>query len=520
MMDKNYLCEIGRISGHSSDDSINLDGKDQSLAIATGYPVAKNLVLTARHALYPQLKAQDAPTLDQLDVSGLFVSWRNSGTASDWQAITGVVYLSNVKLDIALIQCEVPEGAPYVGFSRAEPSAHARWESAGFARAAGRDDNRRRKYWHMDGDILSYASSIEHQFELANPTNKEPPEPAGWLGASGSPVFSNGQLCGVIVSYFSEDLPQILKATPSHAFSDLPAFKQHLEGPLSLAQKQRDTVYQDKISHLLSSSTQANLALHACVCQSKGKAPRIVAEHLLQLELGEAMDACAKARKQLLGRGEVQAAACIKQVLDCVLPVLQDFRLLHTVREKRGSQAHALIRLPVGIKTLAEIIMAGVDERACLHRPRKKRLEYPGGQYELPHAPELGFDAEGKALDEAWKAHVQNKLAFESLNGAFLRYICHALGSPPDDVGTSESHQRRARRELRLRARNDNETYYFIISSGDLGVSPEVLNQTISQFKTDFPEIVFLLLDDAHIDRDEERYYRFREMLPLKSSLS
>ncbi|MDQ2696679.1 MAG: serine protease [Pseudomonadota bacterium] len=90
--------------------------------IATGYPVARNLILTARHVLYPQETRRD-------DACNIEVRWRHPNVKDKgWRPITGVVWESE-PWDLALLECPLPRKSPTGVFS-ATKSLRTRWHGS------------------------------------------------------------------------------------------------------------------------------------------------------------------------------------------------------------------------------------------------------------------------------------------------------------------------------------------------------------------------------------------------------
>lgn len=124
-MDKNLIVEIFVPKSGT-------DGKKGD--IATGYPVARDLILTARHVLHPQESGRD-------DACKIEVRWRHPNVNDKgWRPIAGIAWESE-GWDLALLECPLPQEMTDWGFlSEQMPTDTMQWVSAGFPRVAGKKD--------------------------------------------------------------------------------------------------------------------------------------------------------------------------------------------------------------------------------------------------------------------------------------------------------------------------------------------------------------------------------------------
>lgn len=191
------------------------------------------------------------------------------------------------------------------------------------------------------------------------------------------------------------------------------------------------------------------------------------------------------------------------------------------IRRHRLDLDYALIPIPAALPTLAGLLMAGVDRRPFTPRPRRERVEFPHDIHALPSAPEMGFDATGKALGEAWAAHLENKFAagltaFTQIRSAWYDMMRAGFVAAGQRGGAKREVEELASDELAYRADN-GEIYYFVVEAGaELEWRPE-LEQMIADFKRRYPAVVFLQLkQDRKVVREESAAFRvYRDMLPL-----
>ncbi|WP_295582020.1 hypothetical protein [uncultured Lamprocystis sp.] len=157
--------------------------------IATGYPIARDRILTARHPLFP------APGRDP--DRPIEIRWRCRDIDPCWRPVGDIVW-EDQGWNLALLACTLPTSIDRWGafLSEERPVPNAQWYSVGFPRVGGKR-NGARKPFGMGGSIKAAIDSAD-RFEVdetAGPENAE-----AWKGASGSPVFVDSRIFGVIVS--------------------------------------------------------------------------------------------------------------------------------------------------------------------------------------------------------------------------------------------------------------------------------------------------------------------------------
>jgi hypothetical protein len=160
------------------------DGKG---SIGTGYPVAPGRILTARHVLFPENRVGD--NLGE-------VRWyHQNGEHRKWRRISAIVW-EDEEADVAVIECDFPVAINRFGsLTRSQPKTDARWESEGFARAGRKDDGGNPPV-PLKGAAYSMGGHGVFHLGVDDPAY----EPSLWKGASGSPVFVDEHIIGVIVS--------------------------------------------------------------------------------------------------------------------------------------------------------------------------------------------------------------------------------------------------------------------------------------------------------------------------------
>jgi len=487
------------------------DGGPGAGQFGTGYPVANDLILTARHVVRPKKRDPDRP----IEVRFKGGDWCGCADQLDWE--------SSPELDVALLECEFPHEIrrEVFGFlSEARPEDHAPWTGAGFARAGGDDKDGQHRLVSVQGKVHS-GPDEDPQFELGAdyPADVE----AGWQGLSGSPVFVHGKIIGVIVVCPADFGAGRLGATPVWKLLQDRTFSKAVGHDDQLERHRR---FEDRVARILEGSEAAiqavtkglnppvNLAGVAVSGQAKETARR-----LLDLDVPGVIKRCKRAHDDLSAQGLADATRVVADLVQLVLPAIYDHGVIEAVRTRKYNVDAALLELPAGIRTVAEVIMAGVDRRKTRYRGDRER--FPEGVYSLPLPPEGGFDADGEAFRQAWHEHLINQFRPADADKLRTAWNDYLIGRFADLDPRARQRDRKeyiedAVDELKYRAEDLGKTYYFLTDAPAEEGARRALDALIRELKKDYPSVVFLQLNDAwELERKEKREFRpLCDMLP------
>ncbi|MCP4696836.1 MAG: hypothetical protein GY862_08300 [Gammaproteobacteria bacterium] len=431
--------------------------------IATGYPVAKDLVITARHAVYPE-----GATPRKLKLR-----WYNqSDEAREKQEIelSGcVAWDGGEKLDVVLITCQLPVSG-FGCLSSRKPETGMEWESEGFAQAGAWGTVR--PPTPMKGEVFSAADASDtFQLGTDNPVSKD----EGWQGASGSPVFVEGKIIGIITS-----CPRKFNAT---RFNATPVWK------LLQEDKFRRLVGYDKREKQLSWARQELKArlgndkvlseLCACLEQAKSSAETIAAA-LLESPIEQILGALGKAHFNLKQQNDSAGLECIRDLLYILLPSVFDYGSVALVQGEKKGFRYNVLSLPAATKTAAEIIMAGVDMRAAAFKPLKEGEDLPEGIYSLPDPPEGGIQKQGEGYINNFHNHMIKKFT----------------GAEVPAHAKPETKIIMAANKLKFLAnhRSQPRSHYYLYFLPDGDAERNLFSDVINKLQTAYPAAAFINL--------------------------
>jgi hypothetical protein len=493
-MDKNQLVEIFVPTR---------DGADSG-QIGTGYPVAPDRILTARHVLFPASRDE---------TRRIEVRWYHLlGEARQWRPIDRIVWDGGTESDAALIAVGFPAGVhPTALLSGNMPVTGAQWESEGFARAGKKSD--RRDPVGLKGQLYAMADTAR-TFELGVDDTTSLTD--GWKGVSGSPVFVSHALLGVVVTCPQNFDNRRLHATPCWRVLVDERFRSELgiDAKVARLEAYRTTIA-DKLRRAAAvvDSLAEKLKDPALQAGDEQQRPARVAESLTRLLPQHALELLDGLHCEYWDEGDLQNARLVKDVAFLVLPAVFDEGVVEGVRKWDAGRQGALIDVPIGTRTIAELVMAGFDRRSLQYRRSVEGQELDG-QLRLPHVAEEGIDRDCRKFQEAFGAHLNQHLLagdFQTLYDAFHDY----LTSLPDLVSDTQRRRGLSRETLdqlaagKLRyKRNRKQTHYFVFefpADTPLDVR-ERFRVVLAQLKQQYDAIVFLSLsrDGRLIVREHE----------------
>lgn len=495
--------------------------------IGTGYPVGHDLLLTSRHVVRDEGRDRRHP---------ITIRWWGLPKESESSRVElpieddGVVWEGGGELDAILLRCPRPAevGRGYGIVSEDKPARNLSWESHGFPEAGAYDDDRRAV--GFSGNVYPDPDPT-NPFELSVEAN---PLEGQWGGASGMPVFVNKRILGIVRKRPPNYEGARLLATPSWCLIDDQAFRDAIGFD---CQKERRSKFRRRLIRALRNALLAAEALadkldlrDVVVADRPDETATALAEHLLDLDMDLAIrglrDAHREIRDELEDEGGPELARADTALIDVaqlIVPTLYDHGVIEWVRIQSGEAGPALVFLPAGNHTVAEIIMAGSDRRHTRFRPRQREEDHPAGEFSLPHVPEAGMDATLKKRAEQVRSHLAAK--FDPIDVKnFKRDVDGYLAArflmlDPGRLVVDPARRRSlVADEIANQARDSGWHFYMVFQTPTDPDARQEMEAFVRELKRDYPAIIFLALpnDDDLLRHDRNRFDPFVRMLPTK----
>jgi hypothetical protein len=250
------------------------------------------------------------------------------------------------------------------------------------------------------------------------------------------------------------------------------------------------------------------------------------AARLLESNLDEVICGLADAHAWIAGElaygpcDELKAAATVLvKSIQLIVPCRFDHGIVSGVRAHKLDGNATIIDLPCALATVAEIVMAGVDDRETSFRPRENDNHYPDGTRLLPAPPEFGIgttreecEAIRESLERKFNPAGWRHLRERVDDYMITRFIDKTFGK------TREAKVRTAAIELANQS-GRNSSFYLIYRLPSDEQSRREMIDGLRELKKDYPALVLLgLTDDPDFENQERTQFgRFRNLLPKRS---
>lgn len=357
--------------------------------VSTGYPIAPNLVITARHALNPTSRTTHGTAEVRLhNQKGEGRTWRRI-IAPKWSPESDIVIVEVEDLSVPpTFQCLVSYGIP---------RGRASWESMGFARVGTTTDGREPTGLFGNVNPSSGLLSLGVQYAVQNAED--------YSGISGAPVFVDGRIVGVIVTCPSGFNASRVMATPVGPFLSDSDFRDAAGIPRVELQ---DEVVQRSYFALVG---EAKLAVQELLAELGWKgtekwnqetAAKVV-EQLLALRLPDLIEFLTQLHVRL---SRIEGTLEDLRGLENLVYTIAPYALTDSCRKL--SEDADVIEEIFATRAIGEIHMAGADGRVILFRqvairdemldprlpfsPAGKPLPDPTGELELSLPAEPGME--------------------------------------------------------------------------------------------------------------------------------
>ena len=470
--------------------------------IGTGYPVAKDRILTARHVIRPDKRDFTKP---------IEIRWHHQPLATrKWIEISDqdILWVGDENWDAAVLACSFPVDAEPWGMLSLESPRPEKWESEGFPDVGKRDDDTRvatamqgsmhrmaRTAWFFALDLLVGADcDALHQ------------------GASGSPVMSDGRLFGVIVQCPPGFDAKRLWAIPICRLLEIPKFCEVIG---RTPQKALRELLEEQLVLALSASEEAREALEGLMpaiedeLATRDADPwtRRLVNRLVALHLEHLIPMLRRAQRDLLAQREFAAARVVVNVSNLILPMVFKRADVRVLQSRMFDADMVLVDVPAASFTVADILMAMADSRPSCFCKADGSNKAPVATYRFKKTPPTsGIDDKL----EAWTRNIESDLASKFVD-------------PEDDPFLDDPERRQIIASRLAMESEEQRTRYMAFRFKTDGDREKAAN-ALKRIKQRYPMLVLLDLSTQGSQIVEERklFQHFEQMLEdaLKESAS
>lgn len=260
-----------------------------------------------------------------------------------------------------------------------------------------------------------------------------------------------------------------------------------------LSDEERRQIFLLHLESLISESIDAvdalNMGLGTSFSADKAGVSDL-SEKLLDLRVDDAITFLQDAYWHLKRQARTQGASVLCRITRLVLPAVFDPALFKKIEACKGDINAALVPLGTATRTVAELVMAGVDGRPASHHSPSENSEWPGGEFELPIPPEVGRQSFGSRFVASFHQHLVNQFTDRDHRTRFAEDVL----------------RKRVASSLKVSA-DHGRTYYYVFSLPESEATNPELNEIVRRLRTSYPSIVFIRLSN-----DPDLYLNETEM--------
>lgn len=469
-------------------------------AIGTGYPISKDLVITARHVV--DFDTRDISKPIEIVWTDITISENTSQSYSVKVKQEHIAFFDGY--DVALIKCQAPPQAhisPLI-LSERHPIDAERWKSMGYAKV-GKHYEMRNKVAAMGEifppDICCAILDLESKGDAK--------EKVGWKGISGAPVFRGHTLIAVLIET-PENMNERLKAVSiPYLLKHVPEFREMTGVGLHSCDFTAATkALQTNIGAKTALFNQLNHNY------SVTDSPSAIIAYLSTIPIPELITIVNTARENHSDR---EVYKTLTRLLCEMLPLLYDPACTATIRSCKSDRFQGIIEIPYATEVSAEMLMASVDNRPAEFRFVPIDVHNPVRRQAIPSSYKLSLPPESGASSNTQYEDISDDL-FNRLLG--IEKIDDIASAVDDHLfrkiarkqrGRSyspEEKQKMTKSELERDAKNRRPGYYWIwnISDTENQNYKDSFNLLARKIKENYPAITLLSLDFRNINQEIE----------------
>lgn len=494
--------------------ALSVEVPGQQYLIGTGVPVKRGIVLTARHVAVPddavaspvRVRFWHAQEPDfRPDPATGDTGYRDAcvDPAGDADAQRGVIWSCD-QLDLALLSVNHPPSVGVARLGSVEPYRNADWDAEGFPGSAWEhNDLVARRFSGKSHTRFPNQSRYQIDADVPHRSEDTRQNTEGWAGASGSALFVNGAVMGVLLARKPSGDDRVLSAVPIVDALKDPGFREKLGLPdISAAQ------FEAKLAAIMARIqplSKARLAAELQVDPSSSDKDLAKALSAHDLETGfELLEGLGSGAYAL---DEATISALAMHLALCH-SVPDNLALVQAEMQKPEPDVQTCA---AGSYMGAEFLMAAAEARSPCFKSAQ-RDGPPEGTYCLPVPPETGAaDQPDLMLPD-----VAGRL------GADLLFVENELAGQIRTVvdlnTTTENRRKILKFELEHRAKKaqSNPSYYFV--EGKDGAETEssrvAARARIKAIREEYPQLGVVYIDPDKSMDDLMRYRSLLDLLP------
>ena len=471
--------------------------KDGSRTIGTGYPIAKDLVITARHVVVFAERDNNKPIL---------VEWEDFDFRDE---VSEIIFDGGKDCDIAILKCRIPPEAhisPLVLATRS-PKPHDYWASFGYPRL-GKDEvlGGREKI----SALGKFHPCDESSHKISLTSESDALEKSDWKGISGAPVFQNRTLYAVISStpkkrnecFTAVSIPWLLQRDEK--------FRELLNPQLAIPFD-----FSNAIKYL-----NSKRFLQVCLFdritkenQSCNNDAQSLIDFLSKKPISELIQIVYELQQS---HEDVLERKILAGFLRLLLPCIFDRSYIPFISNNKNPEARVVV-LPYATDLSAEMLMAAFDKREACFRvlSNDNKLIARAGRYRLPVAPEAGAVSTEKNIadiDLDLKNRFGKNCNLGAMHIAMDKELFKITDEPSYSEFDTEEVQLLIQSELRRRD-GKAPSYYWIFIFGKNEDENQRMKQFALELKRKYPEIVQLSLkrDVLLIKNERDLFFQLAE---------
>lgn len=473
--------------------------------IATGYPVAKNLIMTAGHSI-TELIGQAEEWHDELPV--VEVQWRLDEDPATWKWVNAqpVWWSDSDFSDAALLETEFPAGVvSWLPLNGGLPRNDAMWSGLGYPDCGDRREHR--EDFPMSGRILE----TQHQNRLDLQVETGPAFDEGWKGASGSPIVVDNAVVGIVRSCLQNVEAKRLRGVLISRLIEESGFRDRLGYCPALSHKltERKQRARDSITGVLSArgseSIVQSFASEFSIAPEKKEVPEIV-ERLF----GELETVC-YAFVRVIENVNSEDSVKVQSLFEELLPLIYPMTTVYELNRQIEDAAVSIVTVPFGNPVGVSMAMAAIDGRQIDAESVISQESRRTGVLNLP-------EAMNRQRDEDVKSALQRMSGPEEGRGtnweSEVRAVLAAIATDKDSGIALESWDRQTAMgleslksfatfindHLRILRNVSRTRYFYPYHQNNSGVSAEALDF----LGKSIPELTLVQISGENVARQRD----------------